>query len=72
MTEEQQKDIAKRQEEFKKEYIELTKRLEIDFASYPVFVPSENGTFMVTLQTTLADRKYASVPSPFTDKKIIE
>jgi heme oxygenase len=69
--ENQKKDIEKRQEEFRKEYLELTKKYEIDFASYPQFVSVGNGVFAVSLQMMLADRKFTPQPSPL-NKPIIQ
>lgn len=41
--------------DFLSEYGELVKKHGIDFASYPVFVPDENGAFKIICQTTPID-----------------
>ena len=38
-------------EKFVAEYGELVKKHNVDFISYPVFVPSENGEFKVRVVT---------------------
>jgi len=49
MTEEEK--VAKRNE-FLKEYGELVEKHQVDFATYPVFVPDGAGGFKVTMQST--------------------
>ncbi len=61
---EQKEDINKRIEEFKKEYAILMDKYQVDFVSYPMYVPTERGTFETFQAVTIADKKYAPVPSP--------
>lgn len=42
-------------EKFLKEYGELVKKYNVDFAPYPLFVPSERGEFKVVCQNTPVD-----------------
>ena len=47
-------------QEFLKEYGELTKKYNVDFAAFPVYMPNEKGTFDLTIQTQpidLSERK---------------
>lgn len=37
---------------FLKEYGELVKKYNVDFASYPMFVPAEKGEFKIIIQST--------------------
>lgn len=63
ITQEQQDDINSRVEDFKKEYTKLVDKFQVDFISYPQYIPSENG-FTTAAQMTIIDKKYLPVKSP--------
>ena len=65
LTEEQVKDVDARINAFMKDYEELTKKHEVDFVSYPVWLPTATGAFETRMQTSPVDRKYVPVKSPF-------
>lgn len=54
---------------FFKEYGELVKKWEVDFANYPMFIPDEKGGFRVIVQSTPIDIKDRPVKSPFIAEK---
>lgn len=64
LTQEQEKDIEKRLEDFMKDYTDLTKKYQINFYSFPQFVPDKDGTFKISVITQPGDTKYRSIPSP--------
>lgn len=72
LTKEQQEDIQNRIKEFREKYLELTKKYQVDFASFPQHIQLGEGVYGTMIQTTIMDRKYAPIPSPYTDKKVIE
>ncbi len=60
------KDPTKeRVDTFLSEYGELVKKHNIDFASYPVFVPDGQGGFKVIVQNTPVDISNQPKKSPF-------
>lgn len=69
LTEEQQKEVEERTAVFLEEYKALIDKHQMDFISFPVFVPNERGSFEVMLQTQPMDKKYAPVPSDFMVKE---
>lgn len=64
LTPEQQKDVEARMEAFKKEYMELSRKHEVDFSSYPQFIQNPRGAFEIVSMMTLIDTKYAPIKSP--------
>lgn len=48
-------EVQVRADSFLKEYGELVEKYNIDFATYPVFVPDGNGGFRVIVQNTPVD-----------------
>jgi hypothetical protein len=48
-------EIKTKIESFMEEYGALVKKFNVDFASYPMFVPDEKGSFKVIVQTTPVD-----------------
>ncbi len=46
-------------------YGALVKELDVDLVNYPVFVPTEDNTFSVSIQVRPMDLRGDSVPSPF-------
>lgn len=70
LTQEQQADVTKRIGAFREEYIALTKKHEVDFATYPQYVPNPNGSFSTIVITDLFDKKYTPQPSPLSDSII--
>lgn len=63
--ENKQEDLNNRVNAFIKEYGELVKKHEVDFATYPVFVPDGQGGFKVIVQNTPVDIKNQPRKSPF-------
>ena len=51
-----------RADAFLKKYGELVKELEIDISHYPVFVPTDRGTFELRIQSSPVD--VAKQPEP--------
>lgn len=64
LTEEQKKDVESRINQFRDAYIDLVKKLDVDFLSYPQFTQTSSGAFVTIVSTTLVDKKYLPVPSP--------
>lgn len=61
-----EKDPTKeRVQDFLTKYGELVKETNIDFASYPVFVPDGQGGFKVIVQNTPVDISNQPKKSPF-------
>lgn len=58
----------KRVEDFMKDYKALVGKHQIDFANYPVYVPTPTGDFKTVIQTTPVDLTKLAKPSPFMDK----
>lgn len=65
LTEEQQKDVEERTNAFQEKYGKLVEECQIDYANIPVYMPGENGTFQLTVQSYPVDIKYRGVPSNF-------
>lgn len=59
-----------RMEGFKKEYLSLVEKYDVDIMSFPQFKQNEGGGFEVVCITQLVDRK--SVPSPLSKEDIIK
>lgn len=57
-------DFEKRSEEFLKSYEALITGLQVDFASFPMFIPNDKGSFDVFIQTKVIDRKNQPIKSP--------
>jgi hypothetical protein len=57
-------DFEKRRDEFLKRYKKLIDELQVDFASFPMYIPNEKGSFDVFVQTNVVDRKDQMVKSP--------
>ncbi len=68
MTPEQQSEFAERRNKFLGRYKELITNLEVDFISYPEYIPTDKGTYEVRINTVVADQKYRAKPSPFVDQ----
>lgn len=64
-------DFQERSATFIKEYSELVAKHQIDFASYPVYVPYKDvpGAFITLLQNTPIDIKNQPKKSPFVAKE---
>jgi hypothetical protein len=71
LTEEQQKDVDARIEEFVKRHQKDVEELQVDFASSMQTVQIAPGIYANTIVVTPLDKKYRSVPSPIS-KEIIE
>jgi len=66
---EQQKDESReRIDTFLKEYGDLVNKHQVDFATYPVYVPDGQGGFKTITQTTPVDIKNQPKKSPFMAK----
>lgn len=62
MTEDERKQKG---EAFLKEYGELVQKHQVDFATYPVFIPDGQGGFKIVVQSTPIDISNAPKKSPF-------
>ncbi len=60
--EEKQKDIDSRAELFKKEYVELSKKYQIDWGCYPKFANTKDG-YVLQTQMVVYDTKYPAQSS---------
>jgi hypothetical protein len=54
--------MARDLSEFVKEYGELVKKHNADWATYPVFVPDGNGGFKIIIQSTPVDMTLRQAP----------
>lgn len=62
-----------RLEGFRKEYLDLVKKYDVDFISYPQYTQTEDGAYATVIGMKLVDRKSIPVPSPMAkDGKIIK
>ena len=66
MTEEERKEKGTA---FMKEYGELVAKHQIDFATYPVFIPDGQGGFKIVVQSTPIDISEQAKKSPFIAKE---
>ncbi len=66
MTEEERKEKGTA---FMKEYGELVEKHQIDFATYPVFIPDGKGGFQIVVQSTPVDISNQPKKSPFIEKE---
>lgn len=66
MTEEERKEKGTA---FMKEYGELVEKHQIDFATYPVFIPDGAGGFKIVVQSTPIDISNQPKKSPFMEKE---
>lgn len=64
MPDEKKEATQEELQSFVKEYGELVKKHQVDFASYPVFVPDGNGGFKVIVQNTPISTKNLPQKSP--------
>lgn len=62
MTEEERREKG---EVFLKEYGELVEKHQVDFATYPVFIPDGQGGFKIVVQSTPVDISNQPKKSPF-------
>ncbi len=60
-----------RADKFLNEYKALTEKYQIDFVSFPTWVPLKDGGFVTKIQMVPFDTKEKGVVSPFSDKKPI-
>lgn len=58
-------EVNKRINEFMASYQALVKEKDVDFASYPVWVPSEGGKFVTIIQSTPVDMRQQLIKSNF-------
>lgn len=72
LTPEQQKDLETRIEGFRVEYLELLKKFEVELVCYPQYAPLASGGFGTVANIIIADKKYASIPSPIQKENIIQ
>lgn len=64
MTEEERKEKGTA---FMKEYGELVAKHQVDFATYPVFIPDGQGGFKIVVQSTPID--ISKKPEPLIEKE---
>ena len=69
-TKEQIADMESRAKGFTADYLELTKKYEVDFISYPELVPNNDGMFVTISRMKVIDKKY--LPKEDKDKIIKE
>jgi hypothetical protein len=62
MTEEERQEKGT---QFLKEYGELVEKYQMDFATYPMFIPDGEGSFKIVVQSTPVDISNQSKKSPF-------
>lgn len=60
-----QEALNNRLNDFVKEYGELVKKHNVDFATYPMFIPDGQGGFKVTVQNTPVDMTNQPIKSNF-------
>ena len=65
LTPEQQADVEVRVKAFKEEFLALVEKHQVDFTSYPQFVPSPQGGFVTVAPLSMFDKKYMPVKTPF-------
>jgi hypothetical protein len=66
---EELKTPEERGQDFIKEYGELVQKHQIDFATFPTFIPDGQGTFKVSIQNRPMDITPQAQPSPFVEKE---
>ncbi len=67
LTPEQKKDVETRVDAFRKGYVELVEKYQVDFVSYPQWVQNPNGAFLTVSNMTIVDKKFMPIPSPMQD-----
>lgn len=60
--------LEQRQKEFLKRYGELVQELNIDLATYPVYIPDGQGGFKTIVQSTPVDVSNQGIKSPFIEQ----
>lgn len=60
-----EEESKQRIDKFMRQYGELVKGLDVDFANYPVYVPDGKGNFKTIIQSTPVDLKALPVPMSF-------
>jgi len=59
--------------DFRVAYLDLVKKYDVDFVSYPQYVQAPGGGYVTVTGMMLVDKKTLPVPSPMTEKgKIIK
>ena len=71
LTPEQQKDVEERIELFKKDFLAIVDKYEMDFVCYPQYIQNSEGQFSTVAQMTLMDKRYMN-PSPLKKEDIIK
>ena len=66
---EELKSPEDRAKDFIKEYGELVAKHQIDFATFPAFVPDGQGNFKIVVQSRPMDITPKAEPSPFVEKE---
>ncbi len=64
----QNSDFEARKDEFLAKYKLLIDEYKIDWISFPVYRPTDNGAWELTIQTQPADTSNQSIKSPFVAK----
>ena len=62
-------DAQIRTKDFVEKYGKLVEECQVDFASYPSFVPNGRGGFEIVIQSVPVDVKDRPVASPFIEKE---
>lgn len=72
LTPDQEKDVQERSKAFEDEYNALMEKHEVYHAVFPLYVPVAPGIFATVPNTTIVDKKYQPVASPYKDKGLEE
>lgn len=67
LTDEQKIESEKRISDFREGLTKLSDDLQVDFISYPILVPDQDGAFRVRLDIQFFDKKNTPVPSAMSD-----
>jgi len=62
---EEKKDLQVRTDAFIEAYKKLVEDHKIDFVTFPMFQPTDKGTWEIIVKTQAVDASQLSTPSPF-------
>ena len=68
----EEKDVQERSKAFETDYEALIEKYEVYHAVFPQYVPVAPGIFATIPNSTIVDKKYQSVESPYKDKILEE
>lgn len=64
-------DSKERTDAFKNECLELVKKYECDFMTYPFFIPSDDGSFRIGVTMQIVDKRTLPAISPLQKNDIL-